>query len=577
MPPSSQLDKKSSDHTTSIKEMIPGLLNDKFKLHSYDGSSFKAKQNYKVANILETSTERFHCSTNGCKWTLCIKSTNDVTLTHFFVSAQLDKCTEPLKSGLFWILPNEPNLEDLKQYDDIPLSDLKSKYGIPNSERFESILSNLNNKKSKKSPKPNKGSSGVSQTPKTSSIPAWNLPSSGPIFCLGTQEGGAAASSSQQGVGGASSSQQGVSGVGTGAGASSSSQQQQQLSQQQPSQQQESNKQDKQGGEISDIALETSSVGSTAVGSSIPSSTTSVVKVGAQTSVDAVGTSSSSVVPKPKAKAPPLGLTPPTGINLLQSRKIAFPTLGTSANQNSSWNKIGGASNVLSFLPPNTNPQGPYYFETDAETKEAEVELAPWLEGKFIVIKFLDTHAQGLNTDVAMLGLFGFIGKHRKDTRALGNWMRRQVRHPIVHPSILSTLYSPSGWVCDGRDFPGGCRSGQTDFNQTSAQTVTFRNTLSGVDLCEKCAREPLMGCLSSDVAKIDVGDLVLHTKTPHDWNKDECYAIRLAAIRILSAVRRNWRYTLPFYLQAGFLKNILIVLLIEKNFFSTKFFIQIT
>ena len=131
----------------------------------------------------------------------------------------------------------------------------------------------------------------------------------------------------------------------------------------------------------------------------------------------------------------------------------------------------------------------------------------------------------------------------------------------IVLSQKLSTTYSGTGWVCDGRDFPGGCRSGQTDFNQTSATTVTFRNIHSGVDLCEKCAREPLMGGLSPETAKKDVDDLLAICATPHDFTKEECWTVRLAAIRILTALRRNWRYVLPFYLQQDLLSAIRRVL----------------
>lgn len=79
----------------------PQLLNEKFKVHSYDGSSYKSKQNYKIQNILELSNERFHCSAHGCKHNLVLKYTGsaEVTFSHIFLGAKLDKCTEPLKSG----------------------------------------------------------------------------------------------------------------------------------------------------------------------------------------------------------------------------------------------------------------------------------------------------------------------------------------------------------------------------------------------------------------------------------------------------------------------------------------------
>ena len=80
----------------------------------------------------------------------------------------------------------------------------------------------------------------------------------------------------------------------------------------------------------------------------------------------------------------------------------------------------------------------------------------------------------------------------------------------------MQARFSSGGWVCDGRDVPGGCRSGMTDFHQSSVVdsdhssqnqrfitnsafaaytagnsmqskvfTITFRCPSTGFDLCE--------------------------------------------------------------------------------------------
>ena len=99
------------------------------------------------------------------------------------------------------------------------------------------------------------------------------------------------------------------------------------------------------------------------------------------------------------------------------------------------------------------NIQGPYFFETPADCKEAEVQLAPWVEGKFVYVKFLETHGEGQeNVDIGQLGIFGFMGRHRDKTKPLGSWMRRQIRHPIVHPSVGRVLSKRIRSIC--RVFP---------------------------------------------------------------------------------------------------------------------------
>ncbi|CAE7432067.1 unnamed protein product, partial [Symbiodinium pilosum] len=111
----------------------------------------------------------------------------------------------------------------------------------------------------------------------------------------------------------------------------------------------------------------------------------------------------------------------------------------------------------------------------------------------FGVVKFLDTHKDQGNIDVGIVGMIGYFGRHAKKQIPLGPWMKRSVRQVWVHPNELKSMFSSSGWVCDGRDFTGGCRSGQTDFHQTNVYTVTFRCATSGFDLCEKCAHADVL------------------------------------------------------------------------------------
>merc|ERR1719359_1763224 len=103
-------------------------------------------------------------------------------------------------------------------------------------------------------------------------------------------------------------------------------------------------------------------------------------------------------------------------------------------------------------------------------------------------------------------------------------------------------MFSSSGWVCDGRDFTGGCRSGQTDFHQTSVYTVTFRCTMSGFDLCEQCAYDPALGRVTESSLQVDLDAL---------GDPGTC---KLACHRLRNQWRRNWLVTLPQYFERGLL-----------------------
>lgn len=260
----------------------PSLLNERFQVHSYDGSAFKSRSQYDIKNVLIPVIEPFHCSASGTKFNLVLKCAEDFTLTHFYVSGPGPKCTEPIKSGLVWITEQAPDVDKLKKYDSMC------------TEEFMEIVKGLRTY--------------------SSSEEAGSMPDP----CL--------------------------------------------------------------------------------------------------------------------------------------------------------------------------------YFTTDATSREVEVELPKWREGKYVTVKFLDTHRDQSNIDIGVVGMIGYYGRHAKRQRPLGPWMRRKTRQVWVHPNQLTSMFSSSGWFCDGRDFTGGCRSGQTDFHQTNVYTVTFRCTQSGFDLCEKCAFDASLG-----------------------------------------------------------------------------------
>jgi hypothetical protein len=184
------------------------------------------------------------------------------------------------------------------------------------------------------------------------------------------------------------------------------------------------------------------------------------------------------------------------------------------------------------------------YFTTDPTSRESEVELSRWREGRYVVVKFLDTHKDQVNIDVGIIGLIGYFGRQPQQQKPLGPWMKRSVRQIWVHPNPLKSIFSSSGWVCDGRDFTGGCRSGQTDFHQTNVYTVTFRCTTSGFDLCEKCAYDPTLGQVTDTSLQADLEAL------------GDPAMCKLAVTRLKNQWRRNWLVTLPKYLRQGLLTH---------------------
>ncbi|CAE8584953.1 unnamed protein product, partial [Polarella glacialis] len=189
------------------------------------------------------------------------------------------------------------------------------------------------------------------------------------------------------------------------------------------------------------------------------------------------------------------------------------------------------------------NLPGPcVYFTTDATTREVEIELPKWVEGKYVLVKLLDTHGRQDHLEVGVVAFVGFSGRRAAEQVPLGPWMRRSVRQSKVHPNTLKSMFSNGGWVCDGRDVPGGCRSGMTDFHQTSVYTMTFRCPATGFDLCEACAFDADLGQVTKETVCADIEALRDPTRC------------RLACSRIRNLLKRNFLATLPDFVEGGLL-----------------------
>lgn len=185
----------------------------------------------------------------------------------------------------------------------------------------------------------------------------------------------------------------------------------------------------------------------------------------------------------------------------------------------------------------------PLFFLTNTETRRVEIELPHWREGRYLVIKFLDTHNKQENIDIGIVAAAGFWGRHRTAQRPLGPWFMRERKNNWIHPHPLNAMFSSGGWVCDGRDFSGGCRSGMLDFHQTSVYTVTYRCVTCGFDLCEKCAEDHQLGHLTEASVDFDVKSLAEPNISMAQ--------LKLATYRIINQLRRL-PHLVSWYLQAG-------------------------
>ena len=153
----------------------------------------------------------------------------------------------------------------------------------------------------------------------------------------------------------------------------------------------------------------------------------------------------------------------------------------------------------------------PSVVSTVRESLEGELEMRPWRQGRYIHLKFFDTHSSTQsNIDIAVLGIVGFIGRVSRDPQpVLGPWYKRSLTpRRSVHPHQLTATFSSRGWCCDGRDFSGGCRGGFNDFNETTIYDVSFRCTSCGFDLCEFCAADSSIGTVTKESGSGDLSRL---------------------------------------------------------------------
>mmetsp|Transcript_89616 Transcript_89616/g.159100 ORF Transcript_89616/g.159100 Transcript_89616/m.159100 type:complete len:2405 (-) Transcript_89616:69-7283(-) len=186
-------------------------------------------------------------------------------------------------------------------------------------------------------------------------------------------------------------------------------------------------------------------------------------------------------------------------------------------------------------------------FYTDPESRDAEIELPRWREGKYIIVRLLDTHFQEeqVNVDVGLVAMIGYWGRCAEHQVPLGPWMGRRVQQAWVHPRPLQRTFSAGGWVCDGRDFSGGCRSSFLDFHQTNVYTSRFHCSATGFDLCDACANDPGLGKLTEASIKADVEAL----RSPS--------SCKIVASRLRNLWRRHWLHPMPRYFRQGLLSSL--------------------
>ena len=190
----------------------------------------------------------------------------------------------------------------------------------------------------------------------------------------------------------------------------------------------------------------------------------------------------------------------------------------------------------------------PIVVTTSRESMEGETEIRPWRSGRYVHLKFFDTHSETQeNIDIAVVGLVGFVGAV-PEYHMLGPWSKRQLAPPrAVHAHTLTATFSNRGWCCDGRDFSGGCRGGFNDFNETSVYDATFRCAICGFDLCEYCAGDSSVGSVSLESAAADLSNLRA------DRNAQ---SKRIAFNRVKMSLRID-PSALGAYLQAGLLETL--------------------
>ncbi|CAE7439892.1 DJC76, partial [Symbiodinium sp. CCMP2456] len=187
-------------------------------------------------------------------------------------------------------------------------------------------------------------------------------------------------------------------------------------------------------------------------------------------------------------------------------------------------------------------------FQTDVESREAEVELQRWQEGRYVIVRFLDTHfaEEQVNVDVGMIGLVGHFGRCGRHQVPVGPWMRRRVQQAWVHARPLQRTFSSGGWVCDGRDFTGGCRASLTDFHQTTMYNSRFHCSVTGFDLCEACAHDTSLGKVTDASVQADIEAL------------QSASTCKLVGTRLRNLWKRNWLHAIPRYFRHGLLQRVM-------------------
>ena len=207
------------------------------------------------------------------------------------------------------------------------------------------------------------------------------------------------------------------------------------------------------------------------------------------------------------------------------------------------------------------------YWVTDPTTRKVELDLSKTKPtGKFVMVRFIDTHNKQENVDVAVFALAGYRNPPPADApqdkvhSPGSSFFNRQHTNRWVHPQKLESTFSGGGWVCDGRDYSGGCRSGMVSFHQSTPYMVTFRCQQTGFDLCESCVRDPSFGKVTSESIRIDL--LTLEEMTPElsSLTGLKGHSPTTTANRIAKVIQHSPR-TLMKYFESGLIDTICRVL----------------
>ncbi|OLP97558.1 hypothetical protein AK812_SmicGene20065 [Symbiodinium microadriaticum] len=127
-------------------------------------------------------------------------------------------------------------------------------------------------------------------------------------------------------------------------------------------------------------------------------------------------------------------------------------------------------------------------FQTDVESREAEVELQRWQEGRYVIVRFLDTHfaEEQVNVDVGMIGLVGHFGRCGRHQGIAGLTDDVSFDVPIALAfSAARRGVGPCPPVAADVLFGRLGRFLEHDFHQTTMYNSRFHCSVTGFDLCE--------------------------------------------------------------------------------------------